>query len=133
MDTSSNIVTLRDESTKQFIKGGVGNPEGKIGPAREKALVEKLTVEQMYRAHAVEVFEELLKLIKAPNSKVAPTAKIAAIKEFNARALGNPSTTTIIKSSQSENEKIDLSHLDTSVLRSIAEQANRDPRGTRTN
>lgn len=131
MDTSSNIVTLRDETTKQFIKGGVGNPQGKIGPAREKALVEKLTVEQMYRAHAVEVFEHLLKLIKSKD--VAPTARIAAIKEFNARALGNPSTTTIIKTSQNEDERIDLSHLDTSVLRSIAEQANRDPRGTRTN
>lgn len=131
MDTSSNIVTLRDEKTKQFIAGGVGNPEGKIGPAREKALVEKLTVEQMYRAHAVEVFEHLLKLIKSKD--VAPTARIAAIKEFNARALGNPSTTTIIKTSQNEEERIDLSHLDTSVLRSIAEQANRDPRGTRTN
>lgn len=122
-DKPSNIVTLRDEATKQFIKGGVGNPEGKIGPAREKALAEKLTVEQMYRAHAVEVFEELLKLIKAPNSKVAPTAKIAAIKEFNARALGNPSSTTIIKSSENENERIDLSNLDDSILRSVAEAA----------
>lgn len=122
-DKPSNIVTLRDEATKQFIKGGVGNPEGKIGPAREKALAEKLTVEQMYRAHAVEVFEELLKLIKSPNSKVAPTAKIAAIKEFNARALGNPSSTTIIKSSENENERIDLSNLDDSILRSVAEAA----------
>lgn len=122
-DKPSNIVTLRDEATKQFIKGGVGNPEGKIGPAREKALAEKLTVEQMYRAHAVEVFEELLKLIKAPNSKVAPTAKIAAIKEFNARALGNPSSTTIIRSSENENERIDLSNLDDSILRSVAEAA----------
>ena len=122
-DKPSNIVTLRDEATKQFIKGGVGNPEGKIGPAREKALAEKLTVEQMYRAHAVEVFEELLKLIKSPNSKVAPTAKIAAIKEFNARALGNPSSTTIIKSSEHENDRIDLSNLDDSTLRSVAEAA----------
>ncbi|PTW45596.1 hypothetical protein C8J25_107281 [Sphingomonas faeni] len=128
-EDKNNVVTLRDDKTKKFVKGGVGNPGGAIGPVRELALIEKMSVEQMYRSRAVEVFEELIRLIK--DKKVAPTAKIAAIKEFNSRALGNPSSTTIIKSGEDGNDRIDLSELDDSVLRTVAELASRDPRGRR--
>ena len=127
MDTEepkTNVHALRDPVTNRFIKGGCGNPTGTRGALRDAANVEKLSVEQMYRAHAPEVFEALLKLIRAKD--IAPTAKINAIKEFNSRALGSPTATTVIKSSaQQDADDVDLSDLTDDILRQVVDRSNK--------
>jgi hypothetical protein len=119
-DNEDNVTPIRSPAGK-FVKGQSGNPAGGNKPRVYRAPNgERIDMQDLYLENAPRVFAELMRLIVDP--KVAATAKVSAIKEYNDRAFGKAAQQMrISKADDVVFDTIDPSQLSTEVLTAIVQ------------